>query len=77
MESTNATEFFAGYRAALTDLEQSHPGWMSDWISVQRKALDSIEQRLVAPVYGCDFCRTIIGSGTGPQDGLRRGAHAS
>lgn len=49
---------------------------------VTPKVAREIGQRLIAladesaPEFGIDFCKTITGAGTGPQDGLRRGANA-
>lgn len=73
-----STEFCSGYRQALDDLEARLDAFratgtsmfnydVSYWIETRREHLDK-------STFGGDFCKTITGASTGPQDGLRSGA---
>ncbi len=81
MEISN--EFVAGYREALRDIKNHfgdstlvYRGAFERFIEQQTERVDDFE-RVVGYLtpesdIGTDFCETIFGSGTGPQDGLRR-----
>lgn len=88
LKEGSSREFAAGYEAALSDLEilmhvfhvmhvfhanavMIKPFDIEHWIDGRRELLASF-----VPM-GEDFCKTITGTSTGPQDGLRRGEDAS
>lgn len=82
-------EFADGYEAALNDVESKVREFREAGVlmvtmdieyllSNRRLALASFRQITSVPVkFGSEFCKTIYGTSTGPQDGLRRGTHAS
>lgn len=76
-----STEFCSGYRKALYDLERQADAFravgssmtnydIARWLEQRREYIDGFERG----AFGSDFAKTITGTSTGPQDGLRRGA---
>lgn len=79
MESVD--NFAAGYTEALDDLERllqrevfywSDEQFIRKFIRRKRGAIQAFK-RAGDRSFGSEFTQTIVGSSTGPQDGLRRG----
>ena len=70
MPRMESDAFAAGYQAALDDFANFARANFAP--GPQRRHIDGWIERKRGE-YGSEFTQTIIGSGTGPQDGLRRG----